>query len=50
MRDSVRQMTHSQLSARCYSSQMLGTDYGLRSAPTIATEIKHFSVDRLCQT
>ena len=26
-----------------------GMDYGLRSAPTIATEITHFSEDRLCQ-
>jgi hypothetical protein len=26
-----------------------GMDYGLRSALTIATEIMHFSEDRLCQ-
>ena len=37
------------LSAGRYSSQMLGMDYGLRSAPTMAAAIKHFSEDRLCQ-
>jgi len=31
------------------ASRRLGMDYGLRSAPTIATEITHFSDDRLCQ-
>ena len=29
--------------------RMLGMDYGLRSAPTMATAIAHFSKDRLCQ-
>lgn len=37
------------LCAKRNTSRMLGTDYGLRSAPTIATEITHFSEDRLCQ-
>lgn len=37
------------LCAKRNTSRMLGMDYGLRSAPTIATEITHFSEDRLCQ-
>ena len=34
---------------RAIMSLDTGLDYGLRSAPTIATEITHFSEDRLCQ-
>jgi hypothetical protein len=37
------------LGAEHSTSRMLGMDYDLRSAPTIATEITHFSEDRLCQ-